>query len=93
MSDNSILYERKKPFASLLCRAYLFTERDSLVSIEKLVRSQPFWDHVKECGTLINAMNETIERSNKEQIRIKVKLLLTQFISIPVSIYDTMKLF
>ena len=85
LSDHSILYERKKPFASLLYSVYLFTERNLLVSLETLMRSQPFWDHVKECGMLINAINETIEESDKKQLRIKVKLLLTQFISIPVS--------
>ena len=85
LSNRSIPCERKKPFASLLCSAYLLTEKNLLVSLEKLMRSQPFWDHVKECGTLINAMNETIEESDKEQLRIKVKLLLNQFISIPVS--------
>ena len=84
--DPSIPYERKKPFANLLNEAYLCTERDSLISVTALVNDEAFWNHVKECGTLINAMKEIIQESpDKEKIRVKVKALLTQFISIPVS--------
>ena len=89
LSDHSILCDRKKPFASLLCSAYLVSERDSQVSLKELSSSQSFWDHVKECGMLIDAVNNIITEETeefKEQIKIKLKLLQTQFFSIPVSI-------
>lgn len=85
LSDHSIPYERKMPFASLLCWVYLSTERDSLVSVGKLIDSQSFWGHIEECGLMINAMNQAIQKCDKDQIRTHVKLLLTQFTSIPVS--------
>ena len=84
--DSKIPYETKKPFASLLNELYLFTERDSLVSVSTLANDEKFWTHVKQCGILINAMNDVIqESSNKEIIRIRVKALVTQFISLSVS--------
>ena len=83
------MYERKKPFANLLCWSYLITERDSLVFIVTLAKRKGFWEHIQECATLIAAMKGAIQESTsskKEQIRIIVKALLTQFISIPVSV-------
>ena len=64
----------------------MFTERDSLVSVIELANDEKFWTHIKQCGILINTMKDVIEESpNREKIRIKVKVLLTQFISISVS--------
>ena len=86
LSDSSISYERKKPFANLLREVYLIIERDISVGIAKLAKHKPFWDHVKECGTLLNATKEAIQGSDKKNlIKTKVKLLLTKFMSIPVS--------
>lgn len=81
------MYERKKPFANLLIWAYLIAERDSLVSVATLAKRRVFWEHIQECATLITATRDAIqESSKKEQIRVIVKALLTQFISIPVSV-------
>ena len=86
LSDDAILYERKKPFANLLNELYLFTEKDSLVSVKVIVNSEIFWSHVRKCGILINAIKDNIHASpHKDNIRIKVKALLTQFMSVPVS--------
>ena len=69
---------------------YLFTERDSLVSIATLVKSKAFWKHVESCGVLITAIKDALqENGNKERIRTQVKALITQFISIPVSLNFT----
>ena len=87
LSDPLIMYERKKPFANLLCWAHLITERDSLVSVATLAKSKAFWEHIQECATLIAAIKETIQ---EDALRIPVghivQVLLTQFISIPVSV-------
>lgn len=85
LNDPLISYERKKPFATLLSYAYVFTERDSLVSIATLVNDKPFWQHVEQCGVVLCAIQESIQQSGrKEQVRIKVRALMTEFISIPV---------
>ena len=40
ISDPVVSFERKKPFSRLLTRAYLNTERDSLVSISDLCSNE-----------------------------------------------------
>ena len=86
LSDGSISYERKKPFANLLIELYLFTEKDSLVSVTVVANSKIFWSHVRKCGILINAIKDKIQESpNKDKIRIKFKALVAQFMSVPVS--------
>ena len=59
------------------------------MSVATLVKSELFWGHVELCGVLLSAMKDTIKRSDKkEQMRVKVKVLMTEFISIPVSLYS-----
>ena len=89
LSDPLIPYERRKPFANLLGYVYLLTERNSLVAIATLVEKVAFWKHVESCSVLMTAIKDTLHESDKkEQIRIQVKALMTQFISVLVSHTD-----